>query len=198
MAEKKLFGSVKDKKLQAKYVEALKYIVTSTATAAGYGAIPNDFATAMLKLEPGLFTVLTPADPMGNVQVKATDAGIEASTGKAPEGATEPTSAFAVEDGLPIPAGGKRVGGGTPGAEKYPFSKMAAVGSSFFVPATEAVPNPFKSLGSTVNGANRRFKKAGQPNHFVIRKRNAGDPLNPADPNSKKEAANGARVYRDK
>lgn len=50
----------------------------------------------------------------------------------------------------------KRGGGGR--TESYPFSALEN-GQSFFVPATEAKPDPAKSLASTVSGANRRFSE---------------------------------------
>jgi hypothetical protein len=193
-----VFAKVKDKAKLKSFQEGLAYIVAQSQGAAGQVSVPLKIADEMLKAEPGLFDKLTAADALGNVIVRATAKGIEAVTGVAAGDATGVTTEFVVEDVAPIPEGGKRVGGGAPGVERYPFSKLDAVGKSFFIPATDARPNPFKSMGSTVNGANRRFKKAGQPNHFLIRKRNAGDPINPADPNGKRETANGARIYRNK
>lgn len=64
-------------------------------------------------------------------------------------------SAFALIDGAELPAarGGRN-------RSVYPFDSMA-VGQSFFVPATEAKPNPAKSLASTVSSANKRAAKDG-------------------------------------
>lgn len=47
---------------------------------------------------------------------------------------------------------------------KYPFSKMF-IGDSFFVESTEEKPRPWKSMGSTICWANRRFARK-----FKIRK----------------------------
>lgn len=45
-------------------------------------------------------------------------------------------------------------GGGAP--VKYPFDKLE-VGKSFFVPVSVKLPNPVKTLGSTVSSANMRY-----------------------------------------
>lgn len=50
----------------------------------------------------------------------------------------------------------KRGGGGGGAPTKYPFDNLQ-VGNSFFVPATAKLPNPLKTLGSTVSSANHRF-----------------------------------------
>lgn len=61
--------------------------------------------------------------------------------------------AFKIFTGIPIPAA-KRVIGVR--SSTYPFDDMA-VGQSFFYPATADNPKPWKGLGSTVSGANKRF-----------------------------------------
>lgn len=50
----------------------------------------------------------------------------------------------------------KRGRGGAGAPQKYPFDKLE-VGKSFFVAATAKVPNPIKSLGSTISQANLRY-----------------------------------------
>ena len=50
----------------------------------------------------------------------------------------------------------KRGGGGGGAPTKYPFDKLE-VGNSFFVPATVKLPNPLKTLGSTISSANHRY-----------------------------------------
>ena len=65
------------------------------------------------------------------------------------------SSAFEVITNAVLPAfkrGGR--GGGAP--IKYPFDKLE-VGNSFFVPATEKIPNPLNTLGSTISSANLRY-----------------------------------------
>lgn len=90
---------------------------------------------------------------------RATDKGIEVNTSNTGTsdntGATAPVSPFALIDGAELPAsrGGRN-------RSVYPFDTMA-VGQSFFVPASEAKPNPAKSLASTVSSANKRAAKDG-------------------------------------
>lgn len=50
----------------------------------------------------------------------------------------------------------KRGGGGGGAPTKYPFDQLD-VGKSFFVPATAKLPNPLKTLGSTISSANHRY-----------------------------------------
>jgi len=50
----------------------------------------------------------------------------------------------------------KRGGGGGGAPTKYPFDKLD-VGKSFFVSATAKLPNPLKTLGSTISSANHRY-----------------------------------------
>jgi hypothetical protein len=52
----------------------------------------------------------------------------------------------------------KRGGGGGGAPTKYPFDQLE-VGKSFFVPATAKLPNPLKTLGSTISSANHRYAK---------------------------------------
>jgi hypothetical protein len=101
-------------------------------------------------------------DGNGNVAVRATKAGIDALASPVEPETNEGTeimdtpaataAPFAIEDGVKIPSI-KRSGAA---ASIYPFDKLA-VGQSFFVPATEAMPNPGKSLASTVSSASKRY-----------------------------------------
>ncbi len=74
----------------------------------------------------------------------------------------------------PIKRGG---GGGAP--TKYPFDKLEVGKMGFFVPATPKLPDPLKTLGSTVSSANHRYaiiigekeverSKRGQRNRLVL------------------------------
>lgn len=79
----------------------------------------------------------------------------ETPTGETPSATNEGTrtmNAFAIDNAVPIPAI-KRSGAAT---SIYPFDALA-VGQSFFVPATEDMPNPGKSLASTVSSASKRY-----------------------------------------
>lgn len=58
---------------------------------------------------------------------------------------------FQIEDNVSIPTGAA-----SRGNSLYPFDALA-IGQSFFVSKTEEMPNPAKSLASTVAGANKRY-----------------------------------------
>ena len=76
----------------------------------------------------------------------------------------------------PAPVGGGR--GRALGSESYPFSKLLppdATGyDSFLVVATEAMPNPAKTMKMTVFSANKRFRLQDKPNKYEIRPENTG------------------------
>jgi hypothetical protein len=61
-------------------------------------------------------------------------------------------SAFVLEDSVALPV----IKRGGRGGEQYPFEQMN-VGQSFFVAASEAKPDPAKSLASTVSSATARY-----------------------------------------
>ncbi|UUV44573.1 hypothetical protein RCMOTHERGOOSE_63 [Rhodobacter phage RcMotherGoose] len=98
-------------------------------------------------------------DATGNVAVRATAAGVA----KMAEGSTAPTvttaaSAFEIGD-VPddiLSAASEKRRAGRSGGEKYPFDALE-VGKGFFVPATEKMPEPAKSLASTVSSATARY-----------------------------------------
>jgi len=87
------------------------------------------------------------------------------------------TGGFEVITNAVLPAS-KRGGGGGGAPMKYPFDKLE-VGNSFFVPATAKLPNPLKTLGSTISSANIRYAnvigekevtraKRGEKNRLVL------------------------------
>lgn len=185
-----MFNKLKGKEKKT-MLEAFMFIVSATQSAAAGGSLPLEIAKAMVKAEP-TFVVLKEDHPgiaPGTVFVYATSQGIAASGAPAAPPAAKTT--FQLQDGISVPA--SKRGGGLKG-ETYPFAQMA-VGQSFFVPATEAKPNPAKSLNSTVSSANKRFTsvypatlgknktpnpKAGQSTgmedrKFVVRARTAAD-----------------------
>lgn len=95
-------------------------------------------------------------DAQGNPAVRATPEGIETMNTTPDNAASEATAAapqteFVIED-VPLP---NITRGGT-SASKYPFDTLE-IGQSFFVPATEDMPNPGKSLASTVSSASKRY-----------------------------------------
>lgn len=98
-------------------------------------------------------------DANGHVAVRATPAGIaKASEGSAPAPVVT-KSAFAVgavpDFILEAAVNKKRV---SRGGEKYPFDALDLTGNrGFFVPATADMPEPAKSLASTVSSAIARY-----------------------------------------
>lgn len=104
------------------------------------------------------------------VAVKASDAGIAAFNAAAgggtstqnPAGVVATTAAFKITKGIELPAIRRRVGEAT--GSRYPFDTME-VGDSFHVPKSEDMPNPAKSLASSVTAANRRFSTKAEGTH---------------------------------
>lgn len=68
---------------------------------------------------------------------------------------------FEVEDGFvpPVKRSKRR-------KSKYPFDKMS-IGQSFYVPKTERMKDPYRTLTSSCGGANRRYKEEGK--RFIVR-----------------------------
>jgi hypothetical protein len=82
---------------------------------------------------------------------------------------------FEIIDGLDL---GKQRRGARNGAAKYPIEKLG-VGQSFFVPASDKVKDPLKTLGSAVSAAKMKFAtqtgtetrtlaKRGEKNRLVL------------------------------
>lgn len=101
------------------------------------------------------------ADANNNAATGSTNeqsvAGSDAAAGGAALSAAQPAAAPAgsgfVIASVPLPTRKSERAGRS---SSYPFDALE-VGQSFFVPATEAKPNPRKSLASTVSSATRRF-----------------------------------------
>lgn len=109
---------------------------------------------------------MTDPDDAKKVAVRATPTGMAyEETPTTTEGTKTMNSPFAIDDGVAIPAI-KRSGSAT---SIYPFDALE-VGQSFFVPATEDMPNPGKSLASTVSSASKRY--ATQNGTRTINRRN--------------------------
>lgn len=72
-----------------------------------------------------------------------------------PSGASTPSN-FAIIDGVVLPPS-KRGAGRVAGPSKYPFADLLP-GKSFFVPVSDEVPNPLKTLGSAVVNATNKYR----------------------------------------
>lgn len=132
----------------------------------GFAYVKNG-ATAAALAEAGLIELNPQMVEGDKIAARATNEGVDAyqngdsveptNTNEGTETMnTENTAAapaaFAIETGVPIPAI-KRQGVAT---SIYPFDALE-VGQSFFVPATDEMPNPGKSLASTVSSASKRY-----------------------------------------
>jgi hypothetical protein len=99
--------------------------------------------------------MIDPEDPM-KVLCRITPAGAQYLTANNNFNEVNPvTSGYEVITNAVLPSS-KRGGGGGGAPIKYPFDKLE-VGNSFFVPATAKLPNPLKTLGSTISSANLRY-----------------------------------------
>lgn len=95
----------------------------------------------------------------GTAQVRITELGtayLNAEAAPANVAAAETTAeTFGIISGVTLPPSKRgNTGGGAP--IKYPFDKLE-VGQSFFVPKSAKLPNPVKTLGSTVSSAIMRY-----------------------------------------
>ena len=138
---------------------ALAYIV-----AAGEGGTfaPLADVRPLADHKPALVEINEDAtDDNGNVAVRATAEGI---SHPPPNSTTEPASAPAAKTSfeiMDVPAdilqvAKERRRSSRGASEKYPFDSLE-VGKGFFVAATEKMPEPAKSLASTVSSAQARY-----------------------------------------
>lgn len=189
--------------LSAKEKAKLGKVVEATKSATGF--IVSTAADMKTLVDAGFVA----ANPSDATQFKATDAGLTAMG--VPAGSTAPPpvktpSPFKIVKGIALPPSKRRVGE-TAGSQ-YPFDDLeipegAEWGDSFHVAKTEKMPDPAKSLASSVTAANMRFSKPEAGQHktrkgtmkdnyqftrmFQIREVGADDPEGP-----------GARIWRTK
>lgn len=76
-----------------------------------------------------------------------------ATVAPAPTPAAKPS--FVIEDAIPVPS--VKTGGGAKRESIYPFDQLG-VNQSFFVAASTDMPEPAKSLASTVSSATARYR----------------------------------------
>lgn len=139
---------------------ALNLVALSAIVAAGENGMVGPMVDCAPLAEAGLVELASPdADAEGNVQVRATAAGIAkaAETADAPA-PTAPKTNFDVVD-IPadiMTAANEKRRSNRGGGEKYPFGGLE-VGKGFFVAETEKMPDPAKSLASTVSSATARY-----------------------------------------
>lgn len=139
--------------------------------------VSQDEATsAGMALNPPLIEVNTGDVVDGKAAVRLSEAGKEMLHQPVAQPAGAPSvSPFALISGAVLPASKRKGGGGSGAPKKYPFDEMV-VGQTFFVPATAAVPDPVKKLGSTVSSANMRYaEKTGETKTVERTVRGAGN-----------------------
>jgi hypothetical protein len=163
----------------------------ATTPASNYTLLPVAEVEKLTKADPTLIQVAPSQDGGKNQAVMATAAGIAAVESADPivekPRVVHTVGEYAIEKTVALPAinrGGDR-------AQLYPFEQME-VGDSFFVPVTDTMPNPGKTLASTVSSATRRYKSTNPavPSRvFTIRAN-----VNKVDGDT--TTAKGARIWR--
>lgn len=149
--------------LSANQLTKLGKIVEATTSEPGYEHMSTK--SVQILLDAGLVECNTEmTDAQGNPAVRATQQGIDTMNTPAPETAAEAPATPQFERrkiiGLP------KISRAGAASSKYPFDDLEApytdengdvVYDSFFVSATENMPNPGKSLASTVSSASKRY-----------------------------------------
>lgn len=124
-------------------------------------------------------TVSDPANP-ARIAFRATPAGVAAidaappaapPAGSPANGSAEgaPAETFTIDDNVPLPPIKRSPGKPGKRESKYPFATLRppvynadgtlASAASFFVAATEKLPNPGKTLASTVSAASKKYAR---------------------------------------
>lgn len=177
LEDKSMFEAVKVKAAKKSLIDLLTFVVATTGTH-GFAYAPEADLLKLHKAEPTFIVIdSTMKDQSGNVKVTATQVAIDALTAAnstpAPVAVVkaEPMN-FEIQMLDEVPA--TRKGGNK--SDSYPFDKLVAPVTnaagktqyaSFFVPATEAKPNPSKFLSSTVSSANKRHAKTDKAEYTV-------------------------------
>ena len=171
-----MLDAVKNKIQRSGLIALLQHIVTGTQSAAGYAFAPKAEAEKLFKAEPTFITLdSTVTNGEGQIKAVATQVAIDALTKHNTPGEAKPEEKKVVTpmnyeivtlaELPPILRGGHK-------ADSYPFDALNAYpaeGHAFFVPATDAKPNPAKTLASTVASATKRY--AGKDQRvFTVRK----------------------------
>jgi len=133
-----------------------KLQIISEATAGEHGSIFMTEKNVKILIDGGYAECNTQIREGEAVAVRSTPLGeaLLASPDQTETGRTTMDKPnFSIDDNIAVPAI-RRASGGKPSI--YPFDQLE-LGQSFFVPETEELPNPGKSLASTVSGASKRF-----------------------------------------
>lgn len=143
-------------------VASLAAIVEATQSEAGFIHLPVDSVKEFV--DNGLVEVNTGmTDENGNPAVRATEKGIhEVNSENTTETTEAPAMDFEIETVPQEIVNKRRTGAGRP--DKYPFAQLPAPVEGqplpgFFVPATDAMPEPHKTLQATAWTASKRYAR---------------------------------------
>lgn len=152
---------------------AVQFVTQGEGVAAGWDADP---AKSLIEVNT---TISDPSDS-NKKAVRVSEVGaafLTANVNPVNEVVTEPATKFEIFTGAVLPPPKPRGGGFGAGApKKYPFDEME-VNSFFFVAKSAAVPDPLKTLGSTVSSANLRFAEKTGEKVVTRAKRGKGNKL---------------------
>ena len=147
--------------------EKVGYVATSAGLAAVNVVLPAPAIHHIEQIEQIESSIMHSA-PQDIISNTATQVAKKARKPRAVRPA--PTISYSSER-ITMPATGRA--GRAPHVELYPFRKLEAPNDdgfdSFFIHATEHLPNPANQLASAVGSANKRFKLVNPPRAFKIR-----------------------------
>lgn len=129
----------------------------------GFRYVPAADGLPLKNFNPPLIEVNeSMVDGNGNAAARITDEGREfLNANKKDNIASDSKPAFGLISGVVLPPS-KRGNKGGGAKQKYPFDQME-IGQSFFVPVSEDIPEPVKTLGSTVSSMNMKYaQKTGE------------------------------------
>jgi len=158
-----MFDNVKNKIQRNGLLSLLQHIVAGTQSAAGYAYVPKAEAEKLLKAELSFISLdESVKNDQGQIKAVASQVAIDALQATAQQaGEVKKASPAPVEAQIVTLTVLPEVRRGGHKSDSYPFDKLAVfpqTGNAFFVPATEAKPNPAKNLASTVASATKRYK----------------------------------------
>lgn len=172
-----LYSGVKNKFQRTSFIKVLTAIVAATVDPnRQFDTIAVAQYEKMVAAEP---SYLLKGNVLGSgetatIQVKASDAVIAAVQALPPVVAAVKNvivpGSIAIESGIEVP----EVKRGNVRTSAYPFAQLE-IGQSFFMPVTETMPNPAKTLATVVSSATRRYKTATPARVFTIRAVNDAD-----------------------
>lgn len=160
------------KKAKVKVNDELSVLKRIADNPQGYDYVAEDEGKSLV--DKGLIDInLTMKDGNGRVAARLTESGKTMLNPVSSDTAIVPQFEIMTNVAIPPSRKGNRKGSGAPA--RYPFDALP-VGGTFFVPVTADMPNPLKTLGSTVSNANKRYAKdTGQVRQVTVAKRGKGN-----------------------